>query len=46
MHTMIARDNAAFARLGWSLILGLVASTLFTLFVIPVSYCLLRGSKV
>lgn len=32
-----------FSGLGWSLIFGLVASTLFTLFVIPVSYRLLRG---
>ena len=32
-----------FAGLGWSLIFGLVASTLFTLFVIPISYRLLRG---
>jgi multidrug efflux pump subunit AcrB len=31
-----------FAGLGWSLIFGLVASTLFTLFVIPISYRLLR----
>lgn len=32
-----------FSGLGWSLICGLVASTLFTLFVIPISYRLLRG---
>jgi len=32
-----------FAGLGWSLIFGLVASTLFTLFVIPISYRLVRG---
>jgi multidrug efflux pump subunit AcrB len=32
-----------FSGLGWSLIFGLLASTLFTLFVIPVSYRLLRG---
>jgi multidrug efflux pump subunit AcrB len=32
-----------FSGLGWSLIFGLVASTLFTLFVIPISYRLLRG---
>ncbi|MFM1902337.1 MAG: Toluene efflux pump rane transporter TtgB, partial [Planctomycetota bacterium] len=32
-----------FAGLGWSLIFGLVASTLFTLFVVPISYRLLRG---
>jgi multidrug efflux pump subunit AcrB len=31
-----------FAGLGWSLIFGPVASTLFTLFVIPISYRLLR----
>ena len=34
-----------FSGLGWSLIFGLVASTLFTLFVIPISYRLLRGSE-
>ena len=34
-----------FSGLGWSLIFGLVASTLFTLFVIPVSYRLLRGGR-
>ena len=32
-----------FSGLGWSLIFGLIASTVFTLFVIPVSYRLLRG---
>ena len=32
-----------FSGLGWSLIFGLIASTVFTLFVIPVSYKLLRG---
>ncbi len=32
-----------FGGLGWSLIFGFVASTLFTLFVIPISYRLLRG---
>ncbi len=31
-----------FSGLGWSLIFGLVASTLFTLFVIPATYWLLR----
>lgn len=31
-----------FSGLGWSLIFGLVASTLFTLFVIPTTYWLLR----
>ena len=30
-----------FSGLGWSLIFGLIASTLFTLFVIPVTYWLL-----
>ena len=30
-----------FSGLAWSLIFGLVASTLFTLFVIPVAYWLL-----
>ena len=28
-----------FSGLAWSLIFGLIASTIFTLFVIPVSYC-------
>ncbi|MFO0999543.1 MAG: efflux RND transporter permease subunit [Planctomycetaceae bacterium] len=31
-----------FSGLGWSLIFGLISSTLFTLFVIPVSYWLLK----
>lgn len=31
-----------FSGLGWSLIFGLIASTLFTLFVIPATYWLLR----
>jgi multidrug efflux pump subunit AcrB len=31
-----------FSGLGWSLIFGLIASTVFTLFVIPVGYWLLR----
>ncbi len=31
-----------FSGLGWSLIFGLIASTIFTLFVIPVSFWLLR----
>lgn len=31
-----------FSGLGWSLIFGLVASTLFTLFVIPVTYWLIK----
>lgn len=35
-----------FSGLGWSLIFGLIASTLFTLFVIPVTYWLLFASKV
>ncbi|MFO0902296.1 MAG: efflux RND transporter permease subunit [Pirellulales bacterium] len=34
-----------FSGLGWSLIYGLFASTIFTLFVIPISYRLLRGGK-
>jgi multidrug efflux pump subunit AcrB len=33
-----------FSGLGWSLIFGLVASTVFTLFVIPVTYALLYRS--
>jgi multidrug efflux pump subunit AcrB len=31
-----------FSGLGWSLIFGLIASTIFTLFVIPISYWLLK----
>jgi multidrug efflux pump subunit AcrB len=31
-----------FSGLGWSLIFGLVASTIFTLFVIPVTYWLFQ----
>lgn len=34
-----------FSGLGWSLIFGLIASTLFTLFVIPVSYWLLYAKR-
>ena len=34
-----------FSGLGWSLIFGLIASTGFTLFVIPVSYWLLKTGK-
>lgn len=34
-----------FSGLGWSLIFGLVASTIFTLFVIPVSYALLHSRR-
>ncbi len=34
-----------FSGLGWSLIFGLIASTGFTLFVIPVSYWLLKAGK-
>lgn len=34
-----------FSGLGWSIIFGLVASTVFTLFVIPVAYWLLYGSS-
>lgn len=35
-----------FSGLGWSLIFGLVASTLFTLFAIPVTYWLLKSRTV
>jgi len=34
-----------FSGLAWSLIFGLFASTLFTLFVIPVTYWLLYAHK-
>jgi multidrug efflux pump subunit AcrB len=34
-----------FSGLGWSLIFGLFASTVFTLFVIPVTYWLLYGGR-
>ena len=34
-----------FSGLGWSLIFGLIASTLFTLFVIPVTYWLLTARQ-
>ena len=34
-----------FSGLGWSLIFGLIASTLFTLFVIPVTYWLLYAEQ-
>lgn len=34
-----------FSGLGWSLIFGLFAATLFTLFVIPVSYWLVYGGR-
>ena len=34
-----------FSGLGWSLIFGLIASTLFTLFVIPVTYWLLNAHR-
>jgi multidrug efflux pump subunit AcrB len=34
-----------FSGLGWSLIFGLIASTLFTLFVIPVTYWLLYAGE-
>jgi multidrug efflux pump subunit AcrB len=34
-----------FSGLGWSLIFGLIASTLFTLFVIPVTYWLLYAKQ-
>jgi multidrug efflux pump subunit AcrB len=35
--------DPVFSGLGWSLIFGLVASTLFTLFVIPAAYWLTRS---
>jgi multidrug efflux pump subunit AcrB len=35
-----------FSGLGWSLIFGLLASTVFTLFVIPTTYWLLRSGRV
>ncbi|MEZ6105319.1 MAG: efflux RND transporter permease subunit [Pirellulaceae bacterium] len=35
-----------FSGLGWSLIFGLIASTIFTLFVIPATYWLLKVGKV
>ena len=43
----IARDHliALFARLAWSLIVGLLASTVFTLFVIPVAYWLIYAQR-
>lgn len=34
-----------FSGLGWSLIFGLIASTIFTLFVIPATYWLLKAGK-
>jgi multidrug efflux pump subunit AcrB len=34
-----------FSGLGWSLIFGLISSTLFTLFVIPVSFWLLKANR-
>ena len=34
-----------FSGLGWALIFGLIASTLFTLFVIPVTYWLLYAGR-
>ena len=34
-----------FSGLAWSLIFGLFASTLFTLFVIPVAYWLFHGAR-
>jgi Cu/Ag efflux pump CusA len=36
---------ALFARLAWSLIVGLLASTVFTLFVIPVAYWLIYAQR-
>ena len=35
-----------FSGLGWSLIFGLIASTIFTLFVIPVTYWLFYAGRV
>ena len=35
-----------FSGLGWSLIFGLIASTIFTLFVIPVTYWLFHAGRV
>lgn len=35
-----------FSGLGWSLIFGLIASTIFTLFVIPATYWLLKAGRV
>jgi len=37
--------DPVFSGLGWSLIFGLIASTAFTLFVIPVSYWLLKAEQ-
>ena len=34
--------DPVFSGLGWSLIFGLIASTVFTLFVIPVTYWLIK----
>jgi multidrug efflux pump subunit AcrB len=34
-----------FSGLGWSLIFGLIASTIFTLFVIPVTYWLFYAGR-
>jgi multidrug efflux pump subunit AcrB len=34
-----------FSGLGWSLIFGLIASTIFTLFVIPVTYWLFYARR-
>jgi multidrug efflux pump subunit AcrB len=34
-----------FSGLGWSLIFGLIASTVFTLFVIPVCYWLIHAGR-
>ena len=40
-----SRIDPIFSGLAWSLIFGLLASTLFTLFVIPVAYWLLYANK-
>lgn len=37
--------DTVFAGLAWSLIFGLIASTLFSLFVIPVAYYLIYAKK-
>jgi Cu/Ag efflux pump CusA len=37
--------DSVFAGLAWSLIFGLFASTLFSLFVIPVAYFLIYAGK-
>jgi len=46
-HALRRADHARpdLLRLAWSLIFGLLASTVFTLFVIPVAYWLLYANK-